>query len=87
MNLAQPIDKKKEEPYVRGQHSCANTLIVRVWCFLKKVAPFCTVKCVYSNILGRYYMISITENARKELEAYFADKEKGTIRVYLAPGG
>ena len=27
------------------------------------------------------------ENARKELEAYFADKERQTIRVYLAPGG
>ncbi len=32
-------------------------------------------------------MIEVTENARKELEAYFADKERGTIRVYLAPGG
>ena len=33
------------------------------------------------------FMITLTENARKELEAYFADKEKGTIRVFLAPGG
>ncbi len=32
-------------------------------------------------------MIDVTENARKELEAYFADKERGTIRVYLTPGG
>lgn len=32
-------------------------------------------------------MITITDSARKELEAYFADKDKGTIRVYLAPGG
>lgn len=32
-------------------------------------------------------MITITESACKELEAYFADKDKGTIRVYLAPGG
>lgn len=32
-------------------------------------------------------MINVTENARKELEAYFADKERGVIRVYLAPGG
>lgn len=32
-------------------------------------------------------MINITESARKELESYFADKDKGTIRVYLAPGG
>ena len=32
-------------------------------------------------------MIALSENARKELEAYFADKERQTIRVYLAPGG
>lgn len=32
-------------------------------------------------------MFELTESARKELEAYFADKEKATIRVYLAPGG
>ena len=28
-----------------------------------------------------------TETAKKELEAFFADKEKSTIRVFLAPGG
>ncbi|WP_165177453.1 IscA/HesB family protein [Desulfovibrio sp. ZJ369] len=32
-------------------------------------------------------MLELTESARKELEAYFADKEKSTIRIYLAPGG
>ena len=32
-------------------------------------------------------IISITEEARKELEAYFEGKEKTPIRVYLAPGG
>ena len=32
-------------------------------------------------------MFEMTEGARKELEAYFADKEKGSIRIYLAPGG
>ncbi len=32
-------------------------------------------------------MITVTDAARKELEAYFADKERGAIRVYLAPGG
>lgn len=32
-------------------------------------------------------MIVLSENARKELEAYFVDKERQTIRVYLAPGG
>lgn len=32
-------------------------------------------------------MITLTENARKELEAFFADKEKGVIRVFVASGG
>lgn len=32
-------------------------------------------------------MFELKESARKELEAYFADKEKGSIRIYLAPGG
>ena len=32
-------------------------------------------------------MITLSENARKELEAYFADKERQSIRVFLAPGG
>ena len=32
-------------------------------------------------------MFELTDNARKELEAYFADKQKPPIRVYLAPGG
>ena len=32
-------------------------------------------------------MLELTEAARKELEAYFAGKEKSAIRVYLAPGG
>lgn len=32
-------------------------------------------------------MITITEPAAKELEAYFADKEKENIRIYLAHGG
>lgn len=32
-------------------------------------------------------MIDMTDSARKELEAFFAEKEKGTIRIYLAPGG
>lgn len=32
-------------------------------------------------------MITLSENARKELEAFFADKPKTGIRVYLAPGG
>jgi Fe-S cluster assembly iron-binding protein IscA len=32
-------------------------------------------------------MIEVTDNARKELDAYFADKEKSPIRIYLAMGG
>ena len=32
-------------------------------------------------------MITVSDEARRELEAYFADKEKTPIRVYLAPGG
>jgi Fe-S cluster assembly iron-binding protein IscA len=32
-------------------------------------------------------MLEITDNARRELDAYFADKEKSPIRIYLAPGG
>lgn len=32
-------------------------------------------------------MITITDPAAKELEAYFADKEKENIRIYLAHGG
>ncbi len=32
-------------------------------------------------------MITLTENARKELEAFFADKPRSGVRVYLAPGG
>ena len=32
-------------------------------------------------------MITLSENARKELDAYFADKEKMGVRVFLAAGG
>ena len=32
-------------------------------------------------------MFTIRETASHELEAYFADKEKPPIRVYLAAGG
>lgn len=32
-------------------------------------------------------MIELTPEAQKELEAYFEGKDKGTIRIYLAPGG
>ena len=32
-------------------------------------------------------MIELTENAAKELKAYFTDKEVSPIRVFLAPGG
>ena len=32
-------------------------------------------------------MINLTENARKELEAFFADKPKAGKCPYLSPGG
>ncbi len=32
-------------------------------------------------------MITLTDRARTELDAYFSDKERSPIRVYLAPGG
>ena len=31
-------------------------------------------------------MLKISESARKELTAFFSDKPKSAIRVYLAPG-
>lgn len=31
--------------------------------------------------------IELSESAKKELDAFFEDKEKGTIRIFLAPGG
>ena len=32
-------------------------------------------------------MITVSESAHNELDAYFADKEKSPIRIFLAPGG
>lgn len=32
-------------------------------------------------------MLSVSENAVKELDEFFSDKEKSPIRIYLAPGG
>lgn len=32
-------------------------------------------------------MINVSDTARHELEAYFAEKEKTPIRIYLAAGG
>ncbi len=32
-------------------------------------------------------MIELTDSALKQLEAYFADKAKAPIRVYLSSGG
>lgn len=32
-------------------------------------------------------MITLEDSAKQELDAYFADKEKSPIRIYLAPGG
>ncbi len=35
----------------------------------------------------RFPMLNLSPSARKELEAYFADKDRQTIRIFLAPGG
>lgn len=32
-------------------------------------------------------MLTISDNAREELDTFFKDREKNPIRVYLAPGG
>ena len=32
-------------------------------------------------------MVELTDSARQELDAYFADKEKSSIRIFIAPGG
>ncbi len=32
-------------------------------------------------------MLELTANAKNELDAYFAEKDKTPIRFYLAPGG
>lgn len=32
-------------------------------------------------------MLTLSDGAKKELDAYFDGKDKGTIRVFLAPGG
>lgn len=32
-------------------------------------------------------MLNVSESARTELEAFFADKPKSDVRIYLAPGG
>jgi len=32
-------------------------------------------------------MVTLSETAKKQLDSYFADKEKSPIRVYLSSGG
>ena len=32
-------------------------------------------------------MLTLSDSAQSELDAYFADKEKSTLRVFLSPGG
>lgn len=32
-------------------------------------------------------MFTVTEAAKTQLDAYFADKEKNPIRIYLSSGG
>jgi len=33
------------------------------------------------------FMFTLTESAKKQLDSYFADKEKSPIRIYLSSGG
>jgi Fe-S cluster assembly iron-binding protein IscA len=37
--------------------------------------------------LRRLFMFTLTEAAKKQLDSYFADKDKSPIRVYLSSGG
>jgi len=32
-------------------------------------------------------MVTLSDTAKKQLDSYFADKEKSPIRVYLSSGG
>ncbi len=32
-------------------------------------------------------MVTLTDKAKQELDAYFADKDAGSIRIYLSSGG
>lgn len=32
-------------------------------------------------------MVELTENAKSQLDGYFAEKEKSPIRIYLSSGG
>jgi iron-sulfur cluster assembly protein len=32
-------------------------------------------------------MLELTANAKKELDAYFTDKDKQPVRIHIAPGG
>ncbi len=33
------------------------------------------------------HMVELTDAARQQLDGYFADKEKASIRIYLSSGG
>lgn len=46
-----------------------------------------SLRCQYNSHSFGGIMVTLTDNAIRELDAYFADKPKSAIRVYLAPGG
>lgn len=47
-----------------------------------------SIAFIYSNTKELVeFMITLTDRARTELDAYFSDKERSPIRIYLAPGG
>ena len=61
----------------------AHYLLKKTDMALPRICPF-PLFIIYS---GETIMFTISETASHELEAYFADKEKTPIRVYLAAGG
>lgn len=46
-------------------------------------------KLIQANVphTRRLTMLEISDSAQRELDAFFEDKDKTPIRVYLAPGG
>lgn len=50
-------------------------------------ATYLIIQTFTHSALEEKRMIKLSENAKKELDAFFATKEKSTIRVFLAPGG
>jgi Fe-S cluster assembly iron-binding protein IscA len=37
--------------------------------------------------IAEVHMFTVTEEARQELESFFSDKDKASVRIYMAAGG